>query len=92
MQNGFWKLGNSILKIVYVGTIFDPEQKLHAAESPEDNFDIIHSSAEKVGILRPVLKPKVHAPLAQELRTHAKEVLLCCLNTLQPQKNSTEAD
>ena len=92
MQNGFWKLGNIILKIFYVGSVFDPSTQIRGDRELEGNFDVIHQTDERIAILRPILKPKLHAPLSTVLRKHAKEVLARCLNTLRPKTKTANTD
>ena len=63
MRGGFWKLGASLLNIAYKRTIFDPETKMHGEGDVEDNFDLYRETAEKLYILRPVLRASTYDPL-----------------------------
>ena len=55
--------------------------------SDEDNFDLVHTSATKLTVLRPILKPVICNALFKEMRKRAKTVLNECLKTFNHSSN-----
>ena len=45
-QTTFWKIGRAILNKAYISTMFDKKFTLRGGESDEDDFDLIHDTAE----------------------------------------------
>ena len=58
---------------------------IHGADSDEDNFDIVMDTAEKVCILRPVLRAELLDPMIEEIRLKSVDVLDETLNTFYPE-------
>lgn len=85
MKSGFWKLGTALLNLLREGTLFDTSVVMHPVDSADDNFDVIHSTAEKLFIIRPLLNPSIIHPIDNELRKHVKLVFNQCVATLYPQ-------
>lgn len=65
--------------------MFDPEVKLGKEESEADNFDIVLVSAEKIYILRPILRPGTLLALKNQMRIHCVELLSQIMNALIPE-------
>ena len=84
IKEGFWNLGTNLLNEAHKGTLFDPTVKLHGPDDEEDNFDIIMDTAEKFSILLPILRPKIVAPMMEEIRSHCEQVLRQTLITFYP--------
>ena len=52
-------VGIQLMGRARVGTFLDKNAKLHNSDSEEANFDVLHGSAEKLPILRHILKADV---------------------------------
>ena len=87
IQTGFFSLGTSLLDAIYKGTLFDSGPTIHKPEEDEDNFDIVLETAEKISIIRPLLRPEILLPLLSEIRKHCKVVLHDVLQAFIPVKN-----
>ena len=83
-RNAFWKLGAVLLNQAYKGTLFDQELKLHDESSEEDNIDTLLETAEKLYILRPVIRSTTMDPLIVEIRKHCKIILDQVLDVFFP--------
>ena len=74
IKEGFWNLGTALLNEAHKGTLFDTDIKLHGPVGEEDNFDIIMVTAVKFSILLPILRPKIAAPMMEEIRSRCEQV------------------
>ena len=75
MRGGFWQLGANLLSFAYIGTVFDPEITTHSGDSEEDNFDLVMQTAEKVYIIRPILRPGALEPIQTEVGKWCVQIL-----------------
>ena len=81
MKNGFYKIGKSIVNLVYEGAVFNSNVKLNDATSEDDDFDLILDTTLKLAALKPILRPNIATGLFSEMRKHALNVLTRCLGT-----------
>ena len=84
-QEQFWTLGAILLGQTYKGTVFDSELKLAGDESEDDNFDVALETAEKIYILRPILRPGTIAALEKQMRVHCLEILNQVMTSFLPE-------
>ena len=89
-QTTFWKIGRAILDKAYVGTMFDKKVVVHPDDSPEDNFDLIHETAEKLALLKPILQPDIYQPLQKLIRAKCPSLLKQVLLSLEPEDPQIE--
>ena len=92
MRGGFWHLGAKLLSFAYAGTVLDPKAKTHGGDSEEDNFDLIMQSAEKIYILRPVLRPATLALIQTEMSKYCTQVLNDVMKTFHRAKEELQED
>ena len=86
----FRKMGSRILKSVYADTVFNKELILHGENELEDNFDLVHLTAEKLYIIRPILKPTVLDQLLNGIWIHIDTVFFQCVAAFYPQSSEIE--
>ena len=86
MQDVFWHLGSQILNLAHKGTIFEQSIKLNAKDGDEDNLDILHATANKLNIIRPILRPKIKESLTSILKGRCADALKDVMATFIPCK------
>ena len=74
-KNAFWEIGAAILDKTRPKTLFDDKAEICDQAADMDNIDIVHATAEKLSILRPVLKPSMYSVLLAHARKHCIEIL-----------------
>ena len=78
------------MQAIYTDTVFNKDVKLHGESELEDNFDLVHLTAEKLYIIRPILKPAVLEQILKGMWTHIDAVFYQCLATFYPEPNQLE--
>ena len=84
LQAGFWNLGTQLMGVLRKNTLFADKPLIHPEESEEDNFDLVYETAEKIDILRPILRPQLLMPLLNEIETNCVQILKQTLDTFLP--------
>ena len=77
-------VGVQLMGLARVGNFLDKKAKLRNADSEEDNFDVLHESAEKLPILRPIWKADFFKPLQNLARKHIIPPVKDCRLSLLP--------
>ena len=81
MKTGFYKIGKTILNLVYEQTIFSHAASFHVPQSGDDDFNLIRATAFRIAVPKPILRPKVVSSLLNEMGNHTLSVLTRCLET-----------
>ena len=61
---------------------------MHQKESEDDNFDVASETAEKLSILRPVLKPTLFDRMMSIFRPYCVEIFSHCVDAFYPEKRA----
>ena len=85
-------VGKRLMGRARVGTFLDKNEKLHNADSEADNSDVLHESAEKLPILRPILKADVFKTLQNLARKHIIPLVKDAILSLLPPKALEQVD
>ena len=81
-------LGTSILDATYEGAMFDSGSTIRKSEDDDDNFDIVLATAERIRIIRPLLRPEILLPMLTDIRKRIKDVIKDVLTTFLPVETS----
>ena len=87
-KNAFWKIGSEILDKTRKNTLFDEKADLANPDSDEDNIDITHATAEKLSILRPVLKPVLYSAMLKHVKKYCIEIFEQTIQSFYPEKRT----
>ena len=72
--------------------MFDSDLKMEDEESESDNFDVVLETAEKIYIIRPVLRPGAISSLVQQMRIHCVEILNQIMASFLPEPIDEEGE
>ena len=80
----FWEIGKAILEKARKNTLFDDSQDLLNTDESEDNITCLRNTAEKLSILRPVLKPQLFAAMMNIFTPHCAKMLSDVIQSFYP--------
>ena len=81
-------IGSHILNLAHKNTIYDSKVALKEPGSEDDNLDVLHETAIKLNIIRPILRPKINESLTNALSEHCVGALNDVMATFVPVKHS----
>ena len=78
---------SEILNLAHNGAIYDPTVALKEP-GPEGNYlDVSHETANKLNIIRPILRPQIHESLTNALSEHCVGAMGDVMATFLPAKH-----
>ena len=85
-ENASWEIGSAILGKTRTQALFGDNVKTPNPDSDGDNIDIAHAAAEKLSILRPVLKPALYTAMLKHVRKYCVEIFEQSIQPFYPEK------